>query len=877
MPIYNRYKQERLYLFGEPVEPPEYREGNYLGQGAYANKQDCEDDVSGADKIGIKWSEVDGFICDENEDGSFDKYIKLQKFYKNDEPYIPEEIKKGNLIMNNLNYGSLECCQTTDLLPLPLNSFWFDVAELPISATPYVYIYYTINNNVNYYSTRLRLHPNYHIYFCQYTSTITSLKGFIKDTKNIIRVCLDGLTLGDEVDYEEMFSGTDLIEINFGMGINLVNPVSTYMMLNCENLKKIKASPATINYFKNNWGIVSSYPMDDIEFVELDCENIPASITPYSYSYTYMGDITSSTASRGMQVGLNGDVSSGPISDVNYKNYLTEGYYNQKQTGTYLIPTDYINSLYDFSYRISNVYEYDLSNLIIRNPYYRAFEWAFYSNTDVNRIIMPSVLFDYDCSFSFNNAFEYCSNLEYVDFNRKGYTSSRAKISSAEWMFYGCTNLRNIDLTELQFKGTTSFKNMFNNCSKLTDIKLKCDVKLSSPTEIGGLAAMFSRCTNLQRIDIEGLEIGYRGDGTDIGSMQVFSGCDNLRYIRCNQSFYNFCCKYGTSKLALPEAMRCDGSGTGVWDIAIVDVKEETWEELEGQYYCEPFDASFGNSFVYSSASQGSWSYIINNSSIGYEREAKDNVVVVLPDTISGITSLKKFVAGSSSSVFAPYIGNMYVNFDLTANTSCESSFQYNGRLEKIEFMRWNDDWLNNTTSMFDYCESLKDIVIDNFKGEKVANIDYMFRNCKSLPSDVVNNMLKNFKGDLPTQASQMFTYCSSFTDLKLPNFVGNKITYMNRMFQYCSATSISLPLLQGDSSSLNTQYMFGGCTNLEYLDISSLNVPTSYTSMFQNCNNLKKIKCKREFMEFCLNRASSINLPDILKTGSTENWEIIN
>lgn len=40
--LYNKYKKLRRYVNGIPVEPAQYKEGEFIGSNIYRTEQDCE-------------------------------------------------------------------------------------------------------------------------------------------------------------------------------------------------------------------------------------------------------------------------------------------------------------------------------------------------------------------------------------------------------------------------------------------------------------------------------------------------------------------------------------------------------------------------------------------------------------------------------------------------------------------------------------------------------------------------------------------------------------------------------------------------------------------------------------------------------------------
>ena len=104
--------------------------------------------------------------------------------------------------------------------------------------------------------------------------------------------------------------------------------------------------------------------------------------------------------------------------------------------------------------------------------------------------------------------------------------------------------------------------------------------------------------------------------------------------------------------------------------------------------------------------------------------------------------------------------------------------------IEKINFIKFNRNDINDMSCMFNGCSSLKEINLNNFNTDNVTNMSNMFKGCSSLKE--IN--LNNFNTDNVTDMSGMFNGCSSLIELNLNNFNTKKVTNMNSMFSFCSS-----------------------------------------------------------------------------------------
>ena len=66
------------------------------------------------------------------------------------------------------------------------------------------------------------------------------------------------------------------------------------------------------------------------------------------------------------------------------------------------------------------------------------------------------------------------------------------------WMFVGCSNLTNIDLSSFNTKNVTNMSYMFYGCSNLTNI----DLSSFNTENVTNISGMFYECSKLKKISI---------------------------------------------------------------------------------------------------------------------------------------------------------------------------------------------------------------------------------------------------------------------------------------------------------------------------------------------------------------------------------------
>ena len=135
---------------------------------------------------------------------------------------------------------------------------------------------------------------------------------------------------------------------------------------------------------------------------------------------------------------------------------------------------------------------------------------------------------------------------------------------------------------------------------------------------------------------------------------------------------------------------------------------------------------------------------------------------------------------------------------------------------------------------MFANCYNLKEI---KFKEQTIAknlqNIGYMFYHCNSLKH--IN--LEIFREHNLTNINNAFAQCESLKSLDLSSFDFTKVENSSYIFYNC--VNLENLILPNDMASLKcTDYMFGNCYNLSFINLTFLQNSFEWESaygMFEN------------------------------------------
>ena len=378
-----------------------------------------------------------------------------------------------------------------------------------------------------------------------------------------------------------------------------------------------------------------------------------------------------------------------------------------------------------------------------------------------------------------------------------------ARPTSCYYWFTGCSNLTTIEGIEyLNTEKVTDMICMFFHCSSLTSLDLS-NFNTANVTDMG---YMFNGCSALTTIFVSDKFV------TDLvtKSTDMFSDCKNLigaiKYDGSktnNKDYANMVTGYFTPKGGFPGYAKFDeGTGTltftsgpskpeGAYDLNVGIYYPGWWPGQRGKIKTVVFDASFANARP---TSCYCWFSGCNN-----------------------LTEIK---------------GIEYLNTENVTNMG----FMFNSCkvLTSLNLSNFNTEKVTDMQGMFGECWDLTSLDLSNFNTEKVTNMRHMFFNC----SDLTSLNLSNFNTEKVMYMSNMFYNCNKLTSLDLTSFNTAEVTKMDNMFNGCSALT-SLDLSNFNTAKVtDMNYMFYNCNELTSLDLSSFNTAevTDMSSMFRSC-----------------------------------------
>ena len=117
--------------------------------------------------------------------------------------------------------------------------------------------------------------------------------------------------------------------------------------------------------------------------------------------------------------------------------------------------------------------------------------------------------------------FRNCDSLT-TSLDLSGWNTSN-NLQTMTYMFDGCDNLTDLDITQLNTSSAVLMQGLFRNCPKLTSVGIGEDNKSISTGEVTNMTSMFEGCSSLKNLDLSSLDFTKL---FNVGSM--FKNCTEL-------------------------------------------------------------------------------------------------------------------------------------------------------------------------------------------------------------------------------------------------------------------------------------------------------------------------------------------------------------
>ena len=369
----------------------------------------------------------------------------------------------------------------------------------------------------------------------------------------------------------------------------------------------------------------------------------------------------------------------------------------------------------------------------------------------ITKVVFDKSFADYlptSCAYWFSN----CRNLTTIE-GMKEYLNSE-KVTNMYDMFYNCSSLTTLDVSNFKTDNVTNMSDMFRDCSSLTTL----DVSNFKTENATSMLCMFYNCSSLTTLDVSNFKT---------------ENVTNMGYM-----FYN-----------------CSSLTT----LDVSNFKTDNVTRMDGMFYnCSSLTTLDVSNFKTDNVTYMDWMFYNCSSltSLDVSNFKTDNVTK-MDCMFSGCSSLTTLDVSNFKTEKVTNMGDMFAN--------CSS-------LTTLDVSNFKTDNVTSMYDMFYNCSSLTTLDVSNFKTDNVTTMYSMFDGCSSFTTLDVSN----FNTEKVTNMSFMFYGCSNFTTLDASNFNTDNVMYMSSMFNGCS--SLQTIYVGDNWTTKNvtqSEYMFNGCNNL--------------------------------------------------------------
>ena len=163
--------------------------------------------------------------------------------------------------------------------------------------------------------------------------------------------------------------------------------------------------------------------------------------------------------------------------------------------GTYIVKTKY--GLSSTSGSINSYTKQYLTNVLNINNNMTTLVYMFYQCTNLTSVDLSN--FNASKVTAINYMFSGCTNLAYV--NLSNWNTSN--VTSMNNVFYQCTNLASINLSNFVTSNVTSMNGMFRSCKSLTTL----DLSSFDTSKVTDMNYMFHTCSKLESLDLSNFNV----------------------------------------------------------------------------------------------------------------------------------------------------------------------------------------------------------------------------------------------------------------------------------------------------------------------------------------------------------------------------------
>ena len=403
-----------------------------------------------------------------------------------------------------------------------------------------------------------------------------------------------------------------------------------------------------------------------------------------------------------------------------------------------------------------------------------------------------------------------------------------SNVTDMSQMFYGCEQLRDLNLSQFDTSKVKKMSSMFNGCTALTRINLSS----FDTSNVENMACMFNLCESLVRLDLTNFDTSNVEDMSN-----MFGGCKWLKTIDMSD-------KWKVNKKTATYWMFYDCN-------SLVNINFSTFTkrlnpELEYMFHQCPADIKYKYLKETDMLREG----IVNFNPVDY---SNDDLDIIDSETIHNMILVKPKTKDELKSLIQKRINVSTGILDLSdIDTSLITDMMFLFKVENKQYIKkiifgknWNTSNVISFQEMFYGLEKLTELDLSYFDTSKVIDMSVMFCDCKSLQH--IN--LTSFDTSNVMYMYNMFDNCQSLKELDLTSFDTSSIEDMECMFRGCKQLkTIKLSNSWTINEDVITDQMFYECELLTNVNFFAF--PKNLYTMFDTDSSNLINKYEKECMD---------------------------
>lgn len=393
--------------------------------------------------------------------------------------------------------------------------------------------------------------------------------------------------------------------------------------------------------------------------------------------------------------------------------------------------------------------------------------------------------------------------------------------NSLDLYFYGCSSLKNVDLSSWDVSNVKNMRHMFEECRSLEFINtIGWDT-----SKVVYMSSMFMNCRALTSIDLSHWDVSSVWNYDD-----MFNSCENL----LTYSLQNVGSQISVNNINTANMFKnCHNIQSHDLSSWIASSVYNSFDMFANNYTASTSSENYGGTTedceFWNNASNNELNFVVKptayarlytDGTLEISRSINQNKILDVDygdvydvstqpwknerSKIKTISMLYK-VKPQYNNWFA-YLTNLtninnFYNYDTSNLTSCVGMFNSCESLTSIDLSHFNTENVTDFNSMFTFCESLKEIDMSSFDfGKSNGQFSVMFRGCY-----VVENIIfPTDKVIKATGSNMMFEGCEELKSIDLSMFDFSSLSGGSSMFNYCTSVTSAYARTKADCDKLN-------------------------------------------------------------------------